>query len=202
MLSQHQRRDEAGGDPLLDQALAELTAATTDIETSLTELRTSPEGRDLADGVRKRAAELERLGDVPIEVVGETPQLPPTAAAHAFRVVAEAMTNAVRHAQAERIVVRLDGGGGRFTAEVTDDGRGIPDVIRPGANGIRSMRARAGMLGGRLEIVPGTGDGASGNGRPGTTVRLEVPLDRLRGRWARAAGPGSGRVEASTGAER
>jgi signal transduction histidine kinase len=203
MLSQHQRRDDVGaGDPLLDQALAELSAATTDIETSLTELRTPPEGRDLADGVRKRAAELERLGDVPIDVAGDTPQLPPAMAAHAFRVVAEAMTNAVRHAGADRITVRLDGGSGRLTAEVSDDGCGLPDEIRPGANGIRSMRARAGMLGGRLEIVSGTGDRASGNGHPGTTVRLEVPLDRVRGRWGRATRPASGSAGSPAGAER
>lgn len=203
MLSQYQRREErGGGDPMLDQALAELSAATTDIETSLTELRTPPEGKDLAEGVRRRAAELERLGDVPIEVAGATPPLPPATAAHVFRVVVEAMTNAVRHAHANRITVRLDGGGGRLAAEVADDGCGLPDEIRPGSNGIRSMRARAGMLGGKLELVSGSHDGGSANGRPGTTVRLEVPLDHARGRRARGASPAAPRAEVTAEAER
>lgn len=190
MLSQHRRREGNGNDPMLEQALAELSAAGTDIETSLTELRTPLEGQGILEGVRKRASELERLSGVEIDVSGDVPELPTTTAAHAFRVIGEAMTNAVRHAAATRIWVRLSGHERRFSAEVADNGRGIPDDLRPGSNGVRSMRRRAGMLGGRLEIVTGdappegrngaskvsNGTGADGGGR-GTTVRLEVPLD-------------------------
>jgi signal transduction histidine kinase len=176
VLSQYRRSERAGAaDPMLDQALAELRAASADIEASLTELR-SPLGENgLADGLRKRAAELERLSGVRIEVTGEAPELPAAVGAHTFRVVGEALTNAVRHSGAQLVRVRLDGAGGRLRADVADDGRGLPADVRPGSNGLRSMRARAAMLGGQLEI------GARGDG-PGTVVTLDVPLDGAPGR--------------------
>lgn len=176
MLSQYRRRERAGvHEPMLDQALAELRAASADIETSLTELRSPLDEHGLGEGLRKRAAELERLSGVRIEVAGDAPDLSPTVAAHAFRVVGEAVTNAVRHAGAELVRVRLDGAGGRLRAEVIDDGRGFPPDVRPGSNGLRSMRARAAMLGGQLEI------GERGD-EPGTVVTLDVPLDGAAGR--------------------
>jgi signal transduction histidine kinase len=188
MMSQHQRR-QGGHDPMLEQAIAELQAAGTDIETSLTELRTPLEGGGLIEGVRKRAAELERLSGVRIEVSGVAPELPATTAAHAFRVIGEAMTNAVRHAVATRMTVSLSVHEGRFTAEIVDNGRGLPAARRPGSNGMRSMRRRAGMLGGSLHVASrrnggaggsaGAGD-AAGRGRPGTSIRLEIPLDASR----------------------
>lgn len=171
MLSQRRRRQNGGvPDPMLDQAVAELQAATTDIETSLSELQTPLEGGGLAAGLRTRAAELERGSGIPIEVEGDTPELQTTVAAHAYRVVSEAITNAVRHAEASRVQVSLEAHAGRLHAEVTDDGRGLPEELRPGANGIRSMHARAGMLGGRLEIRPR-------DGGHGTSVTLDVPID-------------------------
>jgi signal transduction histidine kinase len=182
MLSQHQRRDDEK-DPMLDQALAELQAASADIDTSLTELRTPLADVGLMEGVRKRATELEGLSGIRIEVTGEVPELPATTAAHAFRVVSEAMTNAVRHSAATCMRVALCGRDRRFTAEITDDGRGLPRELRPGSNGIRSMKRRARMLGGTLDIYSGVergsdGDGdGDGDGRVGTTVRLVVPLD-------------------------
>jgi signal transduction histidine kinase len=177
MMSQHQRR-QGGDDPMLDQAIAELQAAGTDIETSLTELRTPLEGGGgLIEGVRKRAAELERLSGVRIEVSGVSPELPATTTAHAFRVIGEAMTNAVRHAVATRMRVSLSVRDGVFTAEITDNGRGLPAERRPGSNGIRSMKRRAGMLGGWLHIASSREGSLNGREAAGTTVRLEVPLE-------------------------
>ncbi|HEV2075175.1 MAG TPA: ATP-binding protein [Thermoleophilaceae bacterium] len=184
MLSQLDRQSQGDrGGPLLDQALTELQAAGTDIETSLTELRTPLQDVGLTESLRKRAGELERMSDVRIEVRGEVPELSTTVAAHVFRVVGEAMTNAVRHSRASRVEMKLGGRHGRLRAEVSDDGIGLPQEVRPGSNGLRSMRARAGMLGGELEIAS-TGNGWNGGGpaggdglRPGTTVTLDVPLD-------------------------
>ena len=173
--------------PLLDQALAELRAATTDIETSLSELRAPLAERGLADEIVKRAAELERMSDVQVDVGGDLVELPPAVTAHCSRVIGEAMANAVRHSGAERVEVRLSSAGGVFTAEVADDGAGFPAEIRATSNGVRAMRARAAMIGGRLEIVSGNGAGAASpavdrsDGRPGTRVRLEVPLAGSRG---------------------
>ena len=153
----------------VDQAMSELRAATADMETSLRELRTPLEGRGLQDAVRQRAEELASAGGVPIEVRGEVPELPTFVAAHAFRVAGEAMTNAVRHARAERVVVELAGDADHLRVVVTDDGRGLPERARPGSHGLRSMAARAETLGGSFSVEPGPGG-------CGTVVSLDVPL--------------------------
>lgn len=156
---------------VLELALEQLRGATADMETSIAELRSPLEGRPLAAALRDRAAELAALeGGVSVSVSGEAPRLATVAASHAYRILAEAMTNAVRHAGAREVRVTLstaaDGG---LHAVVADDGRGLPAHIRPGANGIRTMRSRAFAIGGRLTI------GSAGTGGHGVRVRLDVP---------------------------
>jgi PAS domain S-box-containing protein len=87
-----------------------------------------------------------------------------------LRIVGEALTNARRHAQAERVRVRVWGSSDGLWVEVSDDGRGF-DTASPAPpihRGITGMRERAELLNGRLEIhsEPGVG----------TRVRLEAPL--------------------------
>jgi len=159
----------------VEQAMSELRAATADMETSLRELRTPLQGRGLQDAVRQRAEELAAAGGVPIEVRGEVPELPTFVAAHAFRVAGEAMTNAVRHANAGHVTVELGGDEDHLHVVVSDDGRGLPERARPGSHGLRSMAARAETLGGSFSV-----DSAA-DGR-GTVVRLDVPLGTEAGR--------------------
>ena len=74
-----------------------------------------------------------------------------------YRVAQEAVTNAVRHAGAERIKVRLRSSVGGAVLTVEDDGRGFHS---PGAGGgLRGMRERAVLVGGRLDIDPEPGGG-------------------------------------------
>ncbi len=83
-----------------------------------------------------------------------------------LRIIHEALHNAVRHARASRIVVRLGADG----VEVTDDGVGFEPrraELRSRHLGLTSMEERARELGGRLEIRSAPG--------AGTTVRLRVP---------------------------
>ncbi len=159
----------------LELALEQLQAAAGDMETSIAELRSPLEGRPLHEALRQRAGELAPLGTgVEVQILGEAPPLSTITANHAYRILAEALTNAVRHSGALRVVVELgtneDGG---LHAAVSDDGRGLPASIRPGANGVRTMRSRAFAIGGRLSI--GSGD------QPGTRVRLEVPSPHHEG---------------------
>ncbi len=153
----------------LELGLEQLRGAAADMETSIAELRSPLEGRPLDAALRSRAAELTAFGDdVVVRVEGTAPPLATVAANHAYRILAEAMTNAVRHAGAREVRVRLaaeETGGLRATVE--DDGRGLPSSIRPGANGLRTMRSRAFAIGGRLHI--GSGDHC------GVRVDLEVP---------------------------
>lgn len=88
-----------------------------------------------------------------------------------YRVVQEALTNAVKHAGATKVEVSLEESDDGFLAIVTDDGRGfaVEDVeaSRPGHMGLTAMRQHAELAGGwwRLESGPGGG----------TTVRAWVP---------------------------
>jgi signal transduction histidine kinase len=86
-----------------------------------------------------------------------------------LRIVHEALHNALRHAAAGRVQVRLGRAGEVLVVEVADDGIGFdPDApeLRARHLGLTSMEERARELGGRLEIRSRPGSG--------TTVRLEV----------------------------
>jgi len=90
-------------------------------------------------------------------------------AKHLFRIAQEAVNNAVRHAQASRIEIRLLQDAGRLIVEVTDDGIG-PGRPQPGHTGIglASMAQRAHLLGGECTV--------RGRSLGGTNVRCWVPL--------------------------
>jgi signal transduction histidine kinase len=157
---------------LLDSAVGELRAATSDMETSVAELRTPLDGRPVDILLRERAAELSQTGVARIDVTGRLPALPPLVAAHTYRIAAEALTNAVRHANCSVIAVTLNGSGtgsaDAITLTIADDGIGMPTEPRPGGHGLRSMHGRAETIGAELHIGPGPG------GR-GTAVALALP---------------------------
>lgn len=121
-------------------------------------------------------ASIEHLADqlgqrtglvVRVMVHGEIPSLGEDEDARLYRVVQEALTNVVRHAQASRATVRLRVVGRRLTVAIEDDGVGIaPDVVH--GVGLSGLYERVALLGGRFEILPGPGSG--------TTVNVEVPL--------------------------
>ena len=152
---------------LVEHALAELRAASADMDTSVAELRSPLEGRPVDGLLRERARELARAADASVEVRGGLPALPPLVATHGYRIAAEALTNAVRHARAARIEVEMTDGT-RPTIVVRDDGVGLAEPARPGSHGLRSMRTRAETIGAELRIERG----AEGHG---TVVTLELP---------------------------
>jgi signal transduction histidine kinase len=86
-----------------------------------------------------------------------------------LRIAQEALHNALRHAGADHVGVRLHGRDGMLALEVADDGAGFDPAdaeLRARHLGLTSMEERAQRLGGRLEIASAPGAGA--------TVRLEV----------------------------
>jgi len=158
---------------LVEAALAELRAATADMETSVAELKQPLDGRPVHQLLRERASELARAAGARIEVHGRLPPLPPLVAAHVYRIAAEALTNAVRHADCEKIEIKLSNRNGRAEVAVVDDGVGLPDPPPPGGHGLRSMRGRAETIGAELDIGPGN------DGR-GTRVVLALPIPSRR----------------------
>jgi signal transduction histidine kinase len=130
------------------------------------------ETEGLAAALSKHVQVLRRVHTQPIEIElhGE-PRLRPGVDDEAFRIAQEALHNALKHAAAERLEVRLEESERRLSLAVSDDGVGFD----PGAAehrsrrlGLTSMEERARAVGGTLEI-----DSTRG---AGTTVRLEVPL--------------------------
>jgi signal transduction histidine kinase len=129
--------------------------------------------RDLVHGVMPAmlvesglGAALEDLADrlpVPTDVdVPAGDDLPPVVQSTAYFVVAEALTNAVKHADASRIGVRIHREGGDLHLEVRDDGRGGAHV--GGHGGLRGARDRVEALGGRFHVadLPGGGTRLTG----------------------------------------
>ncbi|WP_327167393.1 HAMP domain-containing sensor histidine kinase [Streptomyces subrutilus] len=96
-----------------------------------------------------------------------------------YRVAQEALTNAARHAGAAEVELRLfHRPDGAVRLLVRDDGRGIGGA--PEGAGIQGMRERALLIGAELTVGPAAG-GASGDPRPGTDVRMDVPAARPTG---------------------
>jgi two-component system, NarL family, sensor histidine kinase UhpB len=85
-----------------------------------------------------------------------------------YRCMQEALTNAIRHAQAKRVTVELNHpeAQARLDLTVRDDGRGMPPGLPPGF-GIRGMRERVEGLGGRYSVDSKIGGG--------TCVNIAIP---------------------------
>jgi two-component system sensor histidine kinase UhpB len=98
--------------------------------------------------------------------------LTPEAELVIFRVAQEALTNVARHAHASSVELSVSRSSELVSLRVCDDGRGIEHGAT--GDGIRGMRERALVVGGRLRIGPGT-DGQ------GTDLRLDVPADGASG---------------------
>ena len=91
--------------------------------------------------------------------VDDLPTLAPAVEVAAFRIVMEGVTNAVRHADAHHVKVRLGFDDG-LTVHVVDDGRGLAEDRVPGV-GLRGMSDRADEVGGRLTIGSGSSAGTA-----------------------------------------
>jgi signal transduction histidine kinase len=93
--------------------------------------------------------------------------LPAAVEVAAYRIAAEAITNAARHSDATTCTIRLVPDGQDLLVEIADDGRGIAPERQAGV-GLLSLRERAEELGGRSEVTcPPDG---------GTVVRAWLPL--------------------------
>jgi signal transduction histidine kinase len=133
--------------------------------------------RELAAGIhpsvltdRGLSAALEGLATrsaVPVQI-GHVPpgRLPAPVETSAYFVVAEALTNAAKHARCSHADVSVRVQNGSATVEVHDDGVGGAD---PSAgSGLRGLADRVSALGGRLEVESPAGEG--------TTVRARIAL--------------------------
>ena len=96
--------------------------------------------------------------------VAPQPWMDAPKALHLLRVVQEALANAVRHAGATRVLLKVEARGAGVAVGVSDDGRGFDAAAPQGGHGLASMRRRAALLGATLDVGPGP--------QGGTEVRL------------------------------
>jgi signal transduction histidine kinase len=127
------------------------------------------------DGVRVDVRTFEYLpAHFEIEAGGESGNLT-TIEQDIYRIVQEALNNAIKHARAHEILVMLDGSErNNLCLSISDDGVGfIPgsrEESQASGFGMKTMRERAETLGGRLQVISAPGRG--------TTVEVKIPTGR------------------------
>lgn len=162
------QRLESGAGARLDRIgkLLEEAAPSEHVKLACDRLRDTREDLEaLAQGLRPRQLRaglgpaLEWLAagtDPPVDVAAQVGRYPSDIETSAFFACAEAVTNALKHSGATRILLTARDGGSGLELTVSDDGGGGAD---PGGHGLTGVRDRVEALGGRLliESVPGRG---------------------------------------------
>jgi len=149
---------------MLDQAMDELGFA-------LAELRELARGlhpalltdHGLAAAIQSLAARAPLPVDVEVAVAG---RLAPQIEAAAYFLVAEALTNVAKHADASAAAVQVEAAAERLRIEVTDDGRGGAAIAQ--GSGLSGLADRLAALDGRLRVQSPAGGG--------TRLLAEIPL--------------------------
>jgi signal transduction histidine kinase len=175
LMAQVLRQDLAMGKLLdLEDDLPELLRATEDASSSIRslirELRCPPEAMtDLRVALHLLLDALRSETPARIEESLEEVSGPPERQFLAYQIAREAATNAVKHAGAGRIVVRVSSDAGHIRVLVQDDGSGfdVSLVDQEQHFGVLLMRERAESVGGLLHIVSGSS---------GTDVIARVPI--------------------------
>lgn len=127
----------------------------------------------LVNGLISLCARVEQESGMRVrrELAAPVPELPPDVELAVYRVAQEALTNAMRHADASEIDVSLTCSGGELVLAVRDNGRGFPESMRDGG-GLTGMRERAMLVRASLEL-----DSSAGRG---VIVTLRLPLSEQR----------------------
>ena len=120
------------------------------------------EARGLMSALQVWAAEVEDLFGISCRFHCKRPVLihDDSVATHLYHIAQEAVNNAIKHGEAENILIRLTAGAERGKLLIADDGKGIAKVgaLSRGI-GLHIMQYRSGMIGGTLEIKRGNAKG-------------------------------------------
>jgi signal transduction histidine kinase len=183
----------------LDGAIEHAAKAITEGRDAVQGLRASTvERNDLAVAVRTLGDELATAAsahppsDFHVAVEGESRDLHPIVRDEVYKIAAEALRNAFRHAHAGRVEVEIRYDHEQFRLRVRDDGKGIdPAVLRgqgtEGHYGLRGMPERAALIKGKLAVWSEVG--------AGTEVELRLPASIVyatppsRSWWSRLLAP-------------
>ena len=147
-------------EPALDQAVGEIGHAITDLRRIASGVRPAR----LDDGLAAALEDLARHTPIPVTVDVPTQRVPPSIEAAAYYVTCEAITNAVKHADATHITVQVERRNGSIRLLVMDDGIGGAH-IRPGT-GLAGLVDRVSAHGGTVAL----------DSNPGAGTRMEALL--------------------------
>jgi signal transduction histidine kinase len=164
-------RAVAGAIEHLEESITNLRALITDLRpASLDELGPGAAVHALAERARRHGIEV----DVSIDLAYEEGRAPlrhaPELETALYRIVQEALTNAVKHGKARRAVVEIHEQDGRVLLKVRDDGEGFDPHARTSGFGLLGMYERVQLLDGTLKI------GSSPS--RGTTITANFPVQR------------------------
>jgi signal transduction histidine kinase len=106
---------------------------------------------------------VQQAGAVQVQLIthGLTPRLPAATEVELYRMVQELLTNVLRHARAQQVLVQLMRHGHELHLVVEDDGQGFDTTAGRLGVGLRSVQARARYLGGSLEVQSQIGQGTT-----------------------------------------
>jgi len=127
----------------------------------------------IASAIEWQARRFESRTQIPclVQVPEHLPDLSDAKATGLFRILQEALTNVMRHAQAHTVELTLAVEGKDLCLTISDDGVGFVSAGgRPTSFGVVGMRERVLMLGGTMRLESEVGEG--------TTLSVRVPLDR------------------------
>lgn len=125
----------------------------------------------IASAIEWQAQRFEARTQIPclVQVPENLPPLSDAKATSLFRVLQEALTNVMRHAQAHTVEINLSVEGPMLCLTISDDGLGfVRDDSRPSSFGLVGMRERVLMLGGEMNIESEPGEG--------TSLSVRIPL--------------------------
>jgi signal transduction histidine kinase len=105
---------------------------------------------------------------VTLQVDGQRRELAEGIELSAYRIVQEALTNALKHAPGAQVIVHVGYGHDQLELAVRDDGHGAPSTVAGGGHGLVGMRERVAMYGGSIEAGP--------EQRGGFAVRVRLPV--------------------------
>jgi signal transduction histidine kinase len=160
--AQHQLgEDPAEATRTLDGAVVEISAAIEELRELAHGLRPTL----LQAGLGPALRELANRSPVPVEVCSTADRYPPDLEAAAYFIACEGLTNAVKHARAQQVLLQIARQDGVLMVSVADDGVGGAAMSR--GSGLTGLSDRVAARGGQLRIESPRG--------AGTTLRAELP---------------------------
>jgi signal transduction histidine kinase len=173
--------------PDAQKAIAEIRtislATMSELRGTVRRLRSLDSESDVPSGLSEIPGLVEQARenglDVQLLETGDSREVPEAVGQALYRIVQEALTNIIRHANAHRAVLTFDRGSEALTVTIRDQGRGSAAIVA--GNGIRGMTERAAESGGRLTVIsPGPDAGTVVTAVLPWTQSAQVPSAEAR----------------------